>query len=509
MSKPVSTHLHELITTLTGSEKRYFHLFAQRHVLNGQNQYERIFDEIESQPAYDETEIVKLLKLNTKLFPDQKRNLYEMVLKSLSAFHSENTVDARLSARALNIQILYQKGLFKQCHTILKKLITECEQYEKFHLLFELLQFERRLIFSDLIIKKAEARLKENYQETEFALGILKKMAKLTELSSEIYLTMRQEDFVRSEKLKKKTEDLYNQLLSQGVDRNDPFLLQIEYYKALTFYSYTIGQLKDCIKYSYFQVELLESHNWYFEENPRAYLIFYYNLCLSLVENNAFKELKKIQPRLTDGRFQKGNFKSLSYWLNFEISLVYFLRSGEIQKGFRFIEEEKNRFNQFEKQIHPTYRYQLCFNAASVCFIYGKYRESLYWLNKILHSADAELENKYYFDFATILNMLVHVDLLDFDYLEYVIQHVRRKLRKKEPYQELENMIFRFVVKVVKEMKVEQPLIKSLKSKLDEWAVEPANRNLLKTFDFVAWCNARINKKPLEDIYAIKELNIN
>ena len=52
MSKRVNESVHELIKSLTKSEKRYFKLMSSRHTIGEENNYVILFDAIEKQIDY-------------------------------------------------------------------------------------------------------------------------------------------------------------------------------------------------------------------------------------------------------------------------------------------------------------------------------------------------------------------------------------------------------------------------------------------------------------------------
>ena len=54
--------IHELIKSLTKSEKRYFKLMSSRHTIGEENNYIVLFDFIEKQEEYDEDVLFKTFK---------------------------------------------------------------------------------------------------------------------------------------------------------------------------------------------------------------------------------------------------------------------------------------------------------------------------------------------------------------------------------------------------------------------------------------------------------------
>jgi hypothetical protein len=106
-------NLYQLVKSLTGMEKRYFKLFAKRHVSGESTKYETLFDLYEAQPddgGYDEAKFKIALKAKGigKNLPDEKKNLQEMIMKAMRAYHSETTIDHQLND-LLADEIFYKK----------------------------------------------------------------------------------------------------------------------------------------------------------------------------------------------------------------------------------------------------------------------------------------------------------------------------------------------------------------------------------------------------------------
>jgi len=116
-----STNLFDLVKSLSKSEKRFFKLSAS--LQSGDKNYLKLFDEIEQQEYYDEELIKEKFKKETfiKHLPSEKSHLYKLILKSLRGFHADNSVSSLLKQEIKNIEILYNKALFKECRKFLKR----------------------------------------------------------------------------------------------------------------------------------------------------------------------------------------------------------------------------------------------------------------------------------------------------------------------------------------------------------------------------------------------------
>src|ERR1051326_780485 len=131
MSKTPSDALFRLIRSMSKSEKRHFKLYASRHSV-AENNYIKLFDAIDRQRQYDENSILKKFEKQTLVnrFPITRNRLYETVLRSLDAFHSQSSTDAQLKRDLHFAEILYKKSLYDQCARVLASAKRVAERHE-------------------------------------------------------------------------------------------------------------------------------------------------------------------------------------------------------------------------------------------------------------------------------------------------------------------------------------------------------------------------------------------
>jgi len=98
------------------AEKRYFKLYTSRHVLGDHSNHQTLFDAVSKMKTYDESALLKKFEGEafTRRFAIAKRRLYDMILRSLDAFHSESSLEAKLRRSMHQVEILFKKGLYKR-----------------------------------------------------------------------------------------------------------------------------------------------------------------------------------------------------------------------------------------------------------------------------------------------------------------------------------------------------------------------------------------------------------
>jgi len=163
MSKTTSDLVFRFIKSLTSAEKRYFKLFAGRHVIGNKNEYLKLFEAFDKQEVYNETLVKKSfrqLKARNS-FAIAKNRLYESILKSLDAFHSESSVDVQLRSQLHYTEILFKKSLYDECRKMLLKARKLATKYEKHTVIYDTYQWEKKLIEKDGYATTSEDEIRD------------------------------------------------------------------------------------------------------------------------------------------------------------------------------------------------------------------------------------------------------------------------------------------------------------------------------------------------------------
>lgn len=134
MKKP-SDHIFQLVQAMTPAEKRYFRL----HFASEDSHLTDLFDELNKMPQYDEAALkARLDPMAAKNIKVYKVQLQELLLKSLTAFHSKRSVLSKVRLMLEEADILADKQLHEQALDRLAKAKALCLQYEEFTYLLEI-----------------------------------------------------------------------------------------------------------------------------------------------------------------------------------------------------------------------------------------------------------------------------------------------------------------------------------------------------------------------------------
>ncbi|RUA33994.1 MAG: hypothetical protein DSY77_07435, partial [Bacteroidetes bacterium] len=143
MSKQSSDHLFDLIKSLTKSEKRYFRLLSQQQN-ESKAKYMQLFDFLEQKENYS-TDLEGITFIKASQISNMKAHLMQKILQALRQFESAKNSEIHIREMIDYVQILYNRGLFRQAFDILKKAYKKVAKTGNLELKLELLKWEKNL----------------------------------------------------------------------------------------------------------------------------------------------------------------------------------------------------------------------------------------------------------------------------------------------------------------------------------------------------------------------------
>ena len=183
--------LFELIKSLSASEKRYFKRFSKLQG-DSENEYLDLFQKIDKQKKYNEPLLLDKLKNQTfaKNISSGKHYLYQLILKSLRAYHAEKKALFQVNDLVQDIYILMEKNLVLQANKRIKKAKKIADKYQLNIPKLGILLLERNLIRSFQQKKSAEL-IKENQQFSQQCINQINAQVDMVSLYDDVYLTIR------------------------------------------------------------------------------------------------------------------------------------------------------------------------------------------------------------------------------------------------------------------------------------------------------------------------------
>jgi hypothetical protein len=499
-----SIELFKLIKSLTKSEKRFFKLSSS--LQSGEKNYLKIFDYIEGQDDYNEAELKEFFKGERfiKHLPSEKNHLYKLILKSLRSYYSEQSINSSLKQEIKNVEILYNKALYKECEKFVSRAKNTAKKYEKFYYWFELINWEKKLLDSAYESGQFDMDLDKLIEEEEYVIARLRNLAEYTIIYSKINLIFRSGGFTRNEKERMVVADIANHHLIKGKNTAlSSKAASICYYiKGLC--AATNRNYADSYQFFNRTKEILDNNPFIRVDVSQRYLMALIHLLRCYIDSKDYGKARDLINEIRSLEGEKG-FNSIDiavriFGNSYNQELVLLHKLGEFENSVKLIPKIEKERQKFEDKLSKEMEILLTYNSAYSYFGVGDYKKALQYLNIVLNDNEQNLRQDIY-SFSRIFNLVIHYELENYDFLEYVIKSTNRYLSKQERDYVIEITCIKYIRKLAKTHdsigKLE--LFEEMENEVKELLKDENERVILEYFDLPAWIHSKLERIKFDE----------
>ncbi len=512
MAKSNSDPLFRLIKALSPSEKRYFKIFFSNSKSDDEAKFIKLFNLIDKQQDYDETKILGQEKsFKSSQISNLKAHLYRQILQSLNNYNPYNDIEIKIREYLNHTNILYNRALYDQCWKMLEKARQLAETNDKQKLLYEIIEFEKRLL-TKLIRTDIKEKVLDLVKESESQQKKLQNINTFQNLSIRLYSFYLQLGFIRNSN----DFEIVNRFLYSSLpafkEENLAFDEKNYLYNSLTGYYLFIQDIERGYEYAKKWVELFEQNPTMIVPKIENYIRAMHNLLVAqskLFKYHEFVELTK--------KFQSiSEIEGLSITNNISLSLFKyssvhninkFFMTGNFSEGVAIIPKIASELEKFEDFL-DTHTITI-FYYKFACMYFGNedYQQSTFWLNKIINSKDVNIRSDIH-GFARILNLIGHWELKNMDLVDYYIRSTYRYLIKIDDFHLYQKSILKFLKKL---SSISPDQLKSSFIELRDKLIPLTNNSYEKRafiyFDIISWLESKIENKSNHSIIREKAMS--
>lgn len=497
-----SGELFKLIKSLSKSEKRFFKLSSS--LQSGEKNYLKIFDFIEKQKDYDEEDLKEHFKKEKFIrhLPSEKNHLYKLILKSLRSFYSEHSVSSLLKQEIKNVEILYQKALYKECEKFVARAKEIAKEYEKFYYWFELISWEKKLLEEAYESGVFSINLDELVEEESMVIEKLRNLAEYQIIYSKINLLFRSGGFARNPKERAEVDHIADYHLIKGKNTaiSTSAASMCYYIKGLC--AATNRQYTDAFEFFNKTRTILDNNPKIKEDNAQRYLMTLSYLCQCYIENKNFHEalnlIQTIKGLAEEKGFSSTDIEVKIFTQSVNLKMKLYQTQGEFQKGVDLIKSIEEKQDILGDKINKEQEILIAYNNAYNCFGIGEYKKALAYINVVLNDNETNLRQDIY-GFARIFNLILHYELENYDFLEYIIKSTNRFLSKYERSLQVEGILIKYLRKLSKTMSAndKDAIFTELGKEIHALMTNEDERVLMEYFNLEAWVNGKVQKISL------------
>ncbi|MEL6131811.1 MAG: hypothetical protein AAFR59_00455 [Bacteroidota bacterium] len=436
--------LHELILSLSMSEKRYFKIFAQRHTMGDENKYVFLFDILcEMETYHQETLREKLqeIGLSIDFLSADKNYLYQLVLKSLSGFHAGKTNSLKVKETLHQIEILYEKGLYPQCLSLIQKGQKIADQYDLYPIYLELSNWERKV----LIQQSRTGEVKTALSRAADRLAFLDNVNAFMQLYYRMYALRQEIPKARNAEDREKFEDLISHPFLEDERIALSFQAKLHFWRIHALYHLaTDNPVKELFAYEKL-LSLMDSSKDYAQEFPYDYVSIYGRI-LMLKRNAPDEEfhktlnfLHRFPSRIKKSR-RNVNFRAQADAMRISLQRLLFL--GRFQDAVTS-QEERAAFVRKNRSMYTAEEWvQIQYLMAYAWIGAGESKKALPMINYLINETDDRVAPDYQ-SFARVLNLIIHYELQNYTLMKYTGDAATRLLQRRKRLSPSLKVLFR------------------------------------------------------------------
>ncbi|MFT4682043.1 MAG: hypothetical protein ACI9YU_001898 [Flavobacteriales bacterium] len=489
----LTSNLIDLISTMTGPEKRHFKRWL--HSSDQTNQYVQLFDMLAKKSPPSEAELkTEFPKLTAPGITNLKNYLHSLILRALSDFHRKGSVKIDLRGRLNEIEVMVTKGFLDQGLVALKKLRKRAYELEALSIAYLSLEQQENIYARSGLDKVSPNDWEKLYQAKRAVASKVGLIDRIRQLERRILmLNSIKGAIARSTEMDDQVDVIVDQLPKEEEMDAAPFDAQFRYHQVLA----TAARMKlnHDVEVVHFQsiVDLINDHPLI----KKSYYYEYYPVAVHNLINACFlsRNLEPVADLLEELEGYSSDHKVLharNFYYSFHNRMAFNKYSGNYQKTVELHAIKVDELTAHEQYLNAPALFHIHFTLAEAYFWIGEYREASDQLKIIVEDHDM-IENEDLGSFARFLMILIHFEKEDFEYLGHLIGVCERYLKKKSIMHQTEKELLTFFRKVHRNGKwpFNQDWLE-LKSILEDLSSNTYEDNLGHTFDVKGYVQSKL-----------------
>ncbi len=509
MPKAKNDTLFTLIKSLKKSEKRYFKTIETRQE---DVKYIQLFDLIDQQSEFDEDKILrKAPSIKPSQLSNLKAHLYQKILQSLRMYNSNSVTEIGIHNMIDHVQILFNKSLYQQCISVLKKARKSAERIDHLELQLEVLNWEKKLL-PYTAGQNTQADVHEIVKKVQDVSNRINNINMYSNLHVQLNSIYNQVGYMRTEEDFKKVNDLFVSSFPNPDENQLSVSEKISLYSLYINYYFFIQDFERGYAYAKKWVNLFHGDKTLMSSKIEMYISALNHLMIAQTKLEKYEDFLGTKKELRS----VGNLPAINLNDNIKLKLLKysyvhefngFFMMGDFERGVKLIEKIKPGLEQFIEQIDNKSRVIMFYKTACLYFGNDNFKEAIFWLNKIINSTDINIREDIH-GFARILSLICHYELGNIELIEYNVRSTYRFLLKTQDLHQFQRYILNFL-KRLKASMTDKELIVHF-SKLRENLLPLTHNQYEKRsfiyFDIISWLESKIQNRPVREVIREKAM---
>lgn len=496
-----SESLIHLINNLTKQEKKEFSLYISN---KPEKDYIFLFRLIDDKKVSDPEELKMsfLAAKPTSSFNTVVIYLFDLLIDILTRLRTEQDSYYLLFNELLHARVLYEKSMYQECFQVLKKVKEKAVYYENHFALLVAQRLELNYLLTLDFEDMDEQKLLNKQYKMNNTLKSIRQLNEQSSLYELLKYRMINRGASRSLEETQKLDDLVTSeisiVASAGVEN---FEIKKNHQLFQANYFITVGDYKAAFN-SFVELNKLFEENSHLWNNPPVYyLMAVEGMLESLRIMHNYEGMNYFIEKLTKLSSPSSSFQLNVTYVIFIYRLFSFIDAGDFDKAGIWIAEHQASLIDKMLLLKEQQQAEMSLYIALIHLGNGEYRKARKRLSATI--GRGHLYSLPLFRTIRIVNVMIHYELGDVDYIQSEIRSIKREMSKNKGYNlKVESFLLKFLNYSFADTnrKRRAEIWESMAEEVHALYADKYETQILRKFDFVAWVEAKIFEVPLSDI---------
>lgn len=496
-----SESLIHLINNLTKQEKKEFSLYISN---KPEKDYIFLFRLIDDKKVSDPEELKMsfLAAKPTSSFNTVVIYLFDLLIDILTRLRTEQDSYYLLFNELLHARVLYEKSMYQECFQVLKKVKEKAVYYENHFALLVAQRLELNYLLTLDFEDMDEQKLLNKQYKMNNTLKSIRQLNEQSSLYELLKYRMINRGASRSLEETQKLDDLVTSeisiVASAGVEN---FEIKKNHQLFQANYFITVGDYKAAFN-SFVELNKLFEENSHLWNNPPVYyLMTVEGMLESLRIMHNYEGMNYFIEKLTKLSSPSSSFQLNVTYVIFIYRLFSFIDAGDFDKAGIWIAEHQTSLIDKMLLLKEQQQAEMLLYIALIHLGNGEYRKARKRLSATI--GRGHLYSLPLFRTIRIVNVMIHYELGDVDYIQSEIRSIKREMSKNKGYNlKVESFLLKFLNYSFADTnrKKRAEIWESMAEEVHALYADKYETQILRKFDFVAWVEAKIFEVPLSDI---------
>lgn len=498
--------LFSLIKSLSRSEKRYFKIFSKRHILGSQNKYILLFDILTKQVKEDDEKVISALSqkgYDTRYLSADKNYLYNLLLRSMNDYYYGHNISLTIKNNLQTIEVLFHKGLYKDCLKIIAQTEKLIKQSENYQLMPDLIMWKRKCTGYAYGLAKA--------QEVNLEMDVHFEKIKHLKVIIDMYYTTYSERLREEVYSKEELNKLFGNIISDPLLQSEDNLLttqsKVFHHLCYVHYYYLNNEFDEEYRHHKRIIQLIQQTPNYQKENAMDCIALYNRMLAQskyLSSDIFYRDLEGLRNFDVSGSFNSMVIRQRIFIHTSTNELEHLFIHHQYLEANKKAADIENGMAQYSYPIEPYHTIHLTYLFAMISISVADYKKALGFTNKIINEFNAKDNNKSFLR-AQILNIIVHFELKNYKIVENLSGAFIKKYKNESTIDRFEFQLLKVLYKCCRfGNKPIQHVIATHFQELIETNkndIPSSIQNRQTKEHYVRWLHANMKQSSIQELY--------